>query len=131
MMRRHNKSEYRSGLEDKFKDLLVTNSIPVRYEDSVLEYYIPAKKHRYTPDFTVAFDAVIETKGLWTSKDRAKALLIADQYPSVKILYVFQRNQKISKISKTTYLDFCIKHKLEACLFKDTDVILNFIRRNQ
>ena len=72
----------------------------------------------------------IETKGLWVSSDRKKAALIKEQHPDITILYVLQRNQGITKKSKTTYLDWAAKNGLDACTFSDTDHWQTFILRH-
>ena len=53
----------------------------------------------------------IETKGLFTSADRAKMRLVKEQHPKVDIRFVFSNSKnKISKISKTTYAMWCKKY---------------------
>jgi hypothetical protein len=121
---------YKSGLEEKFQQATKDLGWDFPYEKDRIKYVIPAKGHTYTPDFTVTKNVYIETKGLWTGADRKKACLIRDQHPHIKILYVFYRNQGMSKASKTTYLDFCKKQRLEGCTFQDKETWIAFIRRN-
>ena len=118
--KRHNPSGYRSGLEVKFQAACVAKGWTLGYEQDKVKYVIPASNHTYTPDFTVTKNVYIETKGLWTGADRKKAVLLKQQHPEISILYVFQRNQGLSKKSKTTYLDWCVKNGLDACTFADT-----------
>jgi hypothetical protein len=77
-----------------------------------LHYTVPAKNHKYTPDFELLSNGIIiETKGLWTVQDRQKHLLIRQQHPLLDIRMVFSNpRQRISKTSKTTYAAFCDKH---------------------
>jgi len=73
--------------------------------------YTPKIKH-YTPDFILENGIIVETKGRFLSTDRAKHLLIKQQHPDLDIRFVFTNpRQRISKRSKTTYGDWCDKHK--------------------
>jgi len=127
---RHNANAYKSGLENRFQEACKLRGWELPYEISKIKYVIPASNHTYTPDFTVTSNVFIETKGLWTGADRKKAVLIKDQHPDIIILYVLQRNQKISKKSATTYLDWAAKNGLDACIFANTEHWTNFIMRH-
>lgn len=64
----------------------------------------PAKQRRYTPDFVLPNGIIIETKGLFTTEDRQKMVLIKKTYPDLDIRIVFSNaNARIAKASKTTY----------------------------
>jgi len=128
--KRHNPAGYRSGLETKFQAACEAKGWKLAYEQDKIKYVIPASNHIYTPDFTVIKNVYIETKGLWVSSDRKKAALIKEQHPDITILYVLQRNQGITKKSKTTYLDWAAKNGLDACTFSDTDHWQTFILRH-
>ena len=128
--KRHNPAGYRSGLETKFQAACEARGWKLAYEQDKIKYVIPASNHTYTPDFTVTKNVYIETKGLWVSSDRKKAALIKEQHPDITILYVLQRNQGITKKSKTTYLDWAAKNGLDACTFSDTDHWQTFILRH-
>jgi hypothetical protein len=127
--KRHNPSGYRSGLEVKFQAACEEKGWSLSYETDKIKYTIPASNHTYTPDFTVTENIYIETKGLWTGADRKKAVLISQQHPHIKILYVLQRNQGLSKKSKTTYLDWAAKNQLDACVFSDKQHWIDYIMR--
>lgn len=108
-----NTSAYRSGLEQKIADQIGSVGIKVVYEDpkSKIVYEIPAKDHKYTPDFILPNGIIIESKGLFTAADRQKHLYIKSQHPEKDIRFVFSNSKaKISKKSKTTYADWCIKY---------------------
>jgi hypothetical protein len=128
--KRHNTSAYRSGLEQRFQNACVSEGWNLPYEQDKIKYVIPASNHTYTPDFTVTNNVYIETKGLWTGVDRKKAVLISQQHPEIKILYVLYRNQGLSKKSKTTYLDWAAKNELNACTFADKDHWFSFIKEH-
>jgi hypothetical protein len=101
---------YRSGLEDTVSKSLDARGMDYDYERHVIRYDIPARTAKYTPDFVLPNGMVIETKGLWTSDDRKKIALVKAQHPDIDLRMVFNNPQaKISKGSKTTYADVCIK----------------------
>lgn len=103
--------DHRSGLEDKVSEQLKDADIEYEYEQYYLQYEIPAKTHKYTPDFVLANGIIIETKGIFDVDDRQKHLLIKQQYPYLDIRFVFTNSKtKISKQSKTTYASWCEKH---------------------
>ena len=128
--RRHNSAKYRSGLEAKLQASCEAKGWKIAYEQDKIKYVIPASNHTYTPDFTVTKNVHIETKGLWTGDDRKKAVLIKQQHPEITILYVFQRNQGLSKKSNTTYLDWAAKNGLDACTFSNVEHWQNYIIRH-
>jgi hypothetical protein len=127
---RHNPNIYKSGLENRFQEACKLKGWDLPYEANKIKYVIPASNHTYTPDFTVTNNVYIETKGLWTSADRKKALLIKEQHPEIIILYVLYKNQKLSKKSSTTYLDWAAKHSLDTCTFADNEHWTSFIMRH-
>ena len=97
------------GFEDKIRRDLESRGIRYEYESIKLEYTII---HPYTPDFILPNGIIVETKGWFLSKDRTKHLAIKKAYPHLDIRFVFQRaNQPLSKKSKTTYEEWCKKHK--------------------
>lgn len=110
--RRHNKSLYRSGLEDRNAAFLKEQGVEWEYETVKIPYIKPESQHTYTPDFVVTTNSgkqiFVETKGEWDVADRFKHLLIRDQHPELDIRFVFDRpKMKIKKGSKTTYADIC------------------------
>lgn len=105
------KNGYRSGLEDTVSNQISSKGFKVRYEDEKIPYTIPSSKHTYTPDFILPNGIVIETKGRFLPDDRKKQLLIKAQHPDRDIRFVFSSsNTKITKGSKTSYADWCIKN---------------------
>jgi hypothetical protein len=84
--------------------------IPYKYEEKVVSYTVPESKHKYTPDFELPNGIIIETKGRFVTADRKKHLLVKEQHPELDIRFVFSNPRaKISKVSKTTYADWCDK----------------------
>jgi hypothetical protein len=107
------KHGYRSGFELKVAEQLNEESIQFGYEDTVISYIKPETRHKYTIDFRLPNGILVETKGRWTLEDRKKHLLVKAQHPELDIRIVFQNaSTKISKGSKTTYADFCIKNNI-------------------
>lgn len=99
--------KFRSKFEATFARQLKDASIKYDYEPEKILYSIV---HNYTPDFKLAENVFIETKGLWTGNDRNKHKHVRDQNPDIKILLVFQDPfRSLSKKSKTTYVSYCDK----------------------
>lgn len=97
----------KSGLERDFAKLHPT----AQYEPVRLSYTV---RHTYTPDFKIAENTFVECKGLFTAADRAKHLHVKKQHPEVKIIFVFQNpHLRLSKLSKTTYAEWCEQHGFE------------------
>ena len=79
----------------------------MKYETTALPYQIPATVHKYTPDFTKG-KVHIEVKGRLTVYDRRKMLLVKEQHPNHRFIFVFSKpGNKLYKGSKTTYVDWC------------------------
>jgi hypothetical protein len=105
---------YRSGLEKTIAQQLEDAGLSFDYEKMKLEYNIPARVAKYTPDFKVG-KIVIESKGAFgygpnrfaggdPAKERQKLILVKQQHPDIDLRIVFQRaSTKIYKNSPTTY----------------------------
>ncbi len=105
---------YKSGLEHTVAEQIKTTEYPLNYETETLNYIVPERKAKYTPDFVFTKKSgqlmFIETKGRWTSVDRLKMKHVLASNPGIDIRMVFQNpNQKISKGSKTTYEAYALK----------------------
>ena len=102
---------FRSGLEMEIDNTLKEHGIDGEYEQHIIEYVKPETKHKYHPDFKLPNGIFVETKGRFLTDDRKKHLLIKAQSPELDIRFLFQNSKsKISKGSKTTYADWCIKY---------------------
>lgn len=112
MARRFRKYGLRNRLEEAVHASLSTQlGSEVEYEPDTLEYEIPARTAKYTPDFKLRENVYVETKGLWDLEDRQKILHVLDQYPDVIVIMVFSNSEKpIYKGSKTTYGMWCNEH---------------------
>ena len=109
------KNGWRSGLEEELASDLQARDVPFEYEQHVLAYVVPSRNAKYTPDFYITTKSgrtiIVETKGPFFTSDRQKMLLVKQQHPNLDIRFVFSRSKtRISKTSKTTYADWCVKH---------------------
>jgi hypothetical protein len=105
---------YKSGLEHTVAEQIKTAEYPLKYETETLNYIVPERKAKYTPDFVFVKKngelMYIETKGRWTSADRLKMKHVLASNPGIDIRLVFQSpTQKISKGSNTTYETYAVK----------------------
>jgi hypothetical protein len=96
----------------------------LNYETETLNYIVPERKAKYTPDFVFTKRngefMFIETKGRWTSADRLKMKHVLTSNPGIDIRMVFQSPlQKISKGSKTTYEAYALKLGIKHVAKKD------------
>ena len=102
---------FRSGLEEAIADRLTSKGVGFTFEELTINYTKPARVSKYTPDFVLENDIIIESKGRFLTEDRQKHLLVKSQHPELDIRFVFSNSKtKISKRSKTTYADWCIKN---------------------
>ena len=102
---------FKSGLEETISNQIDSKGIKVEYESETLTYTIPASEHKYHPDFRLPNGIIVETKGRFVIADRKKHLLVKAQHPELDIRFVFTNSKnKISKNSKTTYADWCVKN---------------------
>lgn len=107
------KNGYRSGLEETIASQLTEKKVDFEYEEkkNKINYIVPATNHSYLPDFKLPNGIIVETKGRFVLADRKKHKLIKEQHPELDIRFLFSSSSsKISKGSKTTYADWCIKN---------------------
>ena len=109
--RKHNPSNYKSGLEDTVAAQLAAEGIIGIYETLKISFVQPVKLRTYTPDFPLPNGIIVETKGRFTVDDRQKHLWIKEQRPELDIRFLFSNsNQRLYKGSVTTYAGWCKKH---------------------
>ena len=107
------RGKYRSTLEFNVASYLKTLKVKFKYEpkDGKIKYIKPITYHTYLPDFLLSNGIIIETKGLFESKDRKKHLLIKEQFPMYDIRFIFSNSKsKLYKGAKGTYGDWCNKY---------------------
>lgn len=101
---------FKSKFEKTISDMLGNK---VLYEPDTIKYTVPESYHKYRPDFKLAPNVYIETKGKLVASDRRKHLLVKEQHPEIKICFLFQNAQnKLRKGSPTTYSMWCDKNGL-------------------
>jgi len=105
---------YRSGLEERVAAYLEKENIPFLYEAESWEYQLSCK---YKPDFITQSGLVLESKGFFPPSCRRKHLALQAQQPDLEVRFIFQRNNTLSKKSKTRYGDWCDKHGFKWCVF--------------
>lgn len=117
---------FRSGLEVKVAEQLKSAGVEVEYETTKIKYVVPESLHTYTPDFVLPNGIIVETKGMFVLADRKKHLLIQKQHPDLDIRFVFSNSKtKISKGSKTSYADWCLKNNFK---FADKEVPVEWLK---
>lgn len=109
------KAGFRSGFEHEFADGL---DVPYQYETEKLPYPVTLTKH-YLPDFILVkkdgTKMYLELKGRFTASDRVKMKRIRKCYPMLDIRMIFQMGtNRITKVSKTTYMDWCRQNNIPA-----------------
>ena len=105
------KAGFRSGLEERIAEQLDKAGVEYTYEQVKLKYIKPASEHVYTPDFVLSNGIIVETKGRFLMADRQKHILVKKHNPTLDIRFVFSNsNARISKTSRTTYAQWCIKN---------------------
>lgn len=126
--RKHNPSNYKSGLEDTVAAQLAAEGIIGIYETLKISFVQPVKLRTYTPDFPLPNGIIVETKGRFTVDDRQKHLWIKEQRPELDIRFVFSNSkQKIAKGSKTSYGIWCEKHGF---IYADKEIPREWINNN-
>lgn len=105
---------YRSGLEEKIPPILDAAGVKWSYETVKIKYSVN-KECTYTPDFPIinksGYQWFLESKGRFLTSDRQKHIMIKEQHPELDIRFLFTNAKaKISKVSKTTYAQWCDKH---------------------
>ena len=111
---------FKSELEEKVSDLLCELKIDYEYEPTRIPYEI---QHNYSPDFLLPNGTYLECKGYWDSADRRKVKNVVEQHPEIDLRMVFQAPyNKISKKSKTTYAQWCDRHKIPWCAYHNIPI---------
>jgi len=109
------KNGWRSGLEEAIASDLKAKRVHYEYEAHTLEYFVPSRTAKYTPDFYITTKSkkiiIIESKGRFLTAERQKMIRVKAQHPDLDIRFVFSRSATtISKKSKTTYGNWATKH---------------------
>ena len=93
--------KFKSKLEQNFSNTLSELGHATLYEPDKFSY---VKTHTYCPDFKIADNLYVETKGRFSGADRTKMVLAREQNPDLVVILGFQNpHLTLSKASKTTY----------------------------
>lgn len=103
---------FRSGMEKMVAGQLTLAGVPFEYETMRIPW---VENHYYKPDFILPNGVILEVKGRFTGKDRAKHLKVRKQHPEWDIRFVFQIDNTLTKASDTRYSEWCDKHGFEYC----------------
>ena len=95
---------FRSKSEEIVCDFLKESGIPIRYEESKVDYVWKEYK-TYTPDFLLPNGIILEVKGRFVLEDRKKHLFIQEQKKDLDIRFVFDNPN--SKLYKKWEDDLC------------------------
>ena len=115
--------EYRSRLETKVAKQLTDEGIPFGYETLKIQFAVPSRPAKYTPDFVTGAKGadfskftpkliVLETKGYFrTTADRQRLIQMKECNPTLDLRLVFQDAKKpIYKKSPTSYGKWATDH---------------------
>jgi hypothetical protein len=119
----HRGQTLRSGFEVKVAQHLDKKKVDYDYETLKLSYEVPASTHTYKPDFRLLDNGIIvEAKGRFSPADRRKMALVIEQHPDKDIRLLFMLNNTLSKVSKTTYTDWCDKRGIICAVSKTGEI---------
>lgn len=107
---------FKSKFERRFAEHLAKLRIKAEYEAARFPYTLDCV---YNPDWKLAGGVYLETKGNFKASERRKVLAVLKAHPKMDLRMVFQRNNRISKVSKTTYGSWCDKHGIRWSVFPD------------
>lgn len=100
--------KFRSKFEEKIYNNAKRDGLVLQFESLKLPYLIPGN---YLPDFVLSNGVIVEAKGYFDARARAKMVAVKKYNPDKDIRFLFMdSNKKLRKGSKTTYADWCKKY---------------------
>lgn len=107
----------RSKFEEQIMEDLEARGIKYEYESIKLKYVKKTCKHCgevtdtgiYTPDFIIG-SLIVEGKGVLDVGTRTKMVNVKKSNPTCRLAFLFQRDNKLSRSSKTRYTEWAVKH---------------------
>lgn len=100
--------KFRSKYEQEVFNTVERNGLTVDYEPFSLPYLM---KGNYYPDFVLPNGIIVEAKGYFDSRARAKMIAVKKHNPNLDIRFVFMNSRtKLRKGSKLSYADWCDKY---------------------
>lgn len=99
---------YRSMYEVDIMKYVEDNGLTVEYEPFKIPYLM---KGNYVPDMVLPNGIIVEAKGYFDSRARAKMVAVKKHNPGLDIRFVFMNSRtKLRKGSQATYADWCNKY---------------------
>lgn len=116
----HKGFTFRSKFEHRLAMSLDERGVDYNYESEEWEYFTKVRnglcddcsgthvlqRRWYTPDFFLPNGIIIEAKGQLTAGNRTTLKAIREAHPSADLRLVFMANNRISKSSGSTYIDW-------------------------
>ena len=103
--------KFKSKYEEDVYTNVERNGLTVDYEPFSIPYLV---KGNYYPDFVLSNGIIVETKGYFDSRARAKMIAVKEHNPDKDIRLVFMNSRtKVRKGSKMTYADWCEKYDFQ------------------
>lgn len=100
--------KFRSKYEQTIYENVVDSGLTVEFEPFKLPYLM---KGNYLPDFVLPNGIIVEAKGYFDSRARAKMVAVKKHNPHLDIRFVFMNSRtKLRKGSQATYADWCKKY---------------------
>jgi hypothetical protein len=100
--------KFKSKYEQDVYTNVERNGLTVQYEPFSIPYLT---KGNYYPDFVLPNGIIVETKGYFDSRSRAKMVAVKQHNPDLDIRMVFMNSRtRVRKGSKMTYADWCEKY---------------------
>lgn len=115
-----NGKKFRSKFEVTADNYFSKKNLSYEYEKDVFKYLL-----NYIPDFKFTLTSTgkpcyIECKGAFPPEDRTKMLRVKENNPSVEIRFVFMRDNKLNRRSKTTYTMWADSHGFKSYVVGDS-----------
>ena len=140
--KRRKKVKYYKQYPDPFKSLfeynislnLTKRGIDWEYEGKKYEWFMNTRKgtcsecgsnkvresHIYTPDWYLPeYDLTVESKGIFSGRDRKIQQSMKEEYPDLGIKMLFYQDNRLSKLSKTKYSEWCLKQDIDYHVSKE------------
>ena len=113
-MKRYKKKSLRTGRYKSRLEARVAKELgrKAKYEVDKLDYIVPAKHRKYSPDFTIIKTGnkiFIEVKGFLRYEDQAKMRWVKECNPDADIRFYFPYDNKVH-LSKLKNSEWCAKH---------------------
>lgn len=100
--------KFKSKYEQEIFETAEREGLAVKYEPYSLPYLV---KGNYFPDFILDNGIIVEAKGYFDSRARAKMIAVKKAHPDLDIRFVFMNSKtKVRKGSKLTYAGWCEKY---------------------